>query len=99
VISKEINAIESHSGKVYNVGGGLCCSVSLAKLTEQCVKRAGRLERLRRGLKPTPWRSFYMTDNTAVTAATGWHQEISLEDIFDWSKPALFGPGTGFKSN
>jgi CDP-paratose 2-epimerase len=89
LISKQINAIESHSGKVYNVGGGPRCSVSLAELTEQCAKRAGRRLAVASRPQTDPVDiPFYVTDNTAVTAATGWRPEVSLtemlDDIFDW---------------
>ena len=89
LISKQVNRIESHSGKVYNVGGGPCCSVSLVELTEQCAKRAGRRLAVASRPETDPVDiPFYVTDNTAVTAATGWRPEVSLDgvldDIFDW---------------
>jgi CDP-paratose 2-epimerase len=89
LISKQIDAIEGHSGQVYNVGGGARCSVSLAELTEQCAMRVGR--RLTIGSRPQTDPMdipFYVTDNTAVAAATDWRPEVSLEetldDIFEW---------------
>lgn len=89
LISKQIEAIESHSGKVYNVGGGARRSLSLAELTEQCAGRAGRHLMIASRPQTDPVDiPFYVTDNTAVTAATGWRPEVSLgemlDDIFEW---------------
>jgi len=89
LISNQIAAIESHSGQVYNVGGGARCSVSLAELTEECARRAGRRLTITSRPQTNPVDiPFYVTDNTAVTAATGWRPEFSLEemldDIFEW---------------
>ena len=89
LVSKQVAQIANHSGKVYNVGGGLECSVSLAELTEACVQHAGR----RLLIKSQPETSavdipFYVTDNTVVGEATGWHPRRSmaeiLDDIFCW---------------
>jgi CDP-paratose 2-epimerase len=89
LISNQIDAIESHSGEVYNVGGGARCSVSLAELTEECARRAGRQLTIASRPETDPVDiPFYLTDNAAVAAATGWRPEVSLEemldDIFEW---------------
>lgn len=89
LIRKQVAQIASHNGKVYNVGGGADCSVSLAELTQACVRYTG--QHLVIGSQPhtnpvdIP---YYVTDNAAVTAATGWSPQISLpeilDDIFKW---------------
>jgi CDP-paratose 2-epimerase len=89
LISIQIDTIESHSGQVYNVGGGAHRSVSLAELTKQCTGRAGRRLTIASRPETDPVDiPFYVSDNTAVTAATGWRPEVSLEemldDIFKW---------------
>jgi CDP-paratose 2-epimerase len=89
LISKQTNGIESRSGEVYNVGGGARQSVSLAELTELCAARAGRRLTIASRPQTDPVDiPLYVTDNTAVTAATGWRPEVSLEamldDIFEW---------------
>jgi CDP-paratose 2-epimerase len=89
LIRDQIDAIESHSGQVYNVGGGAGCSVSLAELTEECARRAGRQLTIASRPETDPVDiPFYVTDNTAVASATGWRPEISLDemldDIFEW---------------
>jgi CDP-paratose 2-epimerase len=89
LISKQIGAIETHNGQVYNVGGGTNGSVSLTELTELCARRAGR--RVAIGSRPQTDLvdiPFYVTDNTAIATAIGWRPEISinetLDDIFEW---------------
>lgn len=80
----QIDGLERFSGGVFNVGGGRDVSVSLAELTEMCARRAGR--RLQIGADPEtraadiPW---YVTDNAATTAATGWRPQRSTDDILD----------------
>lgn len=76
-------------GRVFNVGGGRECSVSLAELTGACAARAGR--RLVIGGDPDtramdiPW---YVTDNAMATAATGWTPrrsvDVLLDNVFAW---------------
>jgi len=76
--------MSAQSGKTYNVGGGAKCSVSLAELTEACVERTGR--RLAITSQPATHPvdvPYYVTDNSAVTAATGWRPRLSMSDILD----------------
>jgi CDP-paratose 2-epimerase len=78
-----------HAGKVYNAGGGAGNSLSLLELTRFCMEMSGN--RIEFGSVPEthdtdiPW---YVTDNAAVTAATGWSPARSipdlLEDTFRW---------------
>jgi CDP-paratose 2-epimerase len=39
LMNRQVDCFERHSGQVYNVGGGLGCSISLAELTERCAAR------------------------------------------------------------
>jgi CDP-paratose 2-epimerase len=89
LICRQIAQIESHSGKTYNVGGGADRSMSLAELTEACARHTDQ----RLSIKSQPETNpvdipYYVTDNTAVAAATGWEPRLSvsdiLEDIFEW---------------
>jgi CDP-paratose 2-epimerase len=83
---------DRHAGQVYNAGGGAGNSVSLRELTRLCASITGVPDGRREiGSVPEthpadiPW---YVTDNAAVTAATGWTPARSvpeiLEDTFDW---------------
>ena len=89
LIREQVGQIEIHNGKIYNVGGGADCSVSLKELTEKCAERAGqRLAIVSRPETDPVDIPFYVTDNTAVAAATGWRPHLSvghiLDDVFGW---------------
>jgi CDP-paratose 2-epimerase len=77
------------SGAVFNVGGGHRNSISLSELTALCRSKAGTSI----PIEPKPDTSeadvpYYVSDNTAVTAATGWSPkrtiDVILDDIFAW---------------
>jgi len=87
----QINDIESHSGEIYNVGGGLERSISLCELTELCQKCTGN----KVAIASIPEDRagdirIYITDNSKVTEKTGWKPEIAveqiIEEIYDWIK-------------
>jgi CDP-paratose 2-epimerase len=89
LIRNQVAQLATHSGKIYNVGGGAASSVSLVELTEECVRRSGR----RLGITSRPETDpvdipYYVTDNAAVITATGWRPELSineiLDDTFEW---------------
>jgi CDP-paratose 2-epimerase len=89
LVRRQVEQITNHSGKVYNVGGGLERSVSLAELTEACAQHTGRRLLIKSQTETNPVDiPFYVTDNTAVAAATGWQPRFSvseiLDDIFSW---------------
>lgn len=89
LIRKQVEEITDHSGKVYNVGGGIERSVSLAELTEACVQHTGRTLLIKSQPETNPVDiPFYVTDNTVVAAATDWRPRLSmgeiLDDIFGW---------------
>jgi CDP-paratose 2-epimerase len=84
LIATQTQAIERHSGKTYNVGGGIDCSVSLAELTEACTARTGRAIAIASEPQTNPVDiPYYVSDNSAVTAATGWRPLLSRDDIVD----------------
>ena len=89
LINKQVEHIANHSGKIYNVGGGAECSVSLVELTEACVRHTGRRLVVASQPETNPVDiPYYVTDNTAVAAATGWRPHLSmsdiLDDVFEW---------------
>jgi CDP-paratose 2-epimerase len=84
LIREQVVQIHAHSGKTYNVGGGAECSVSLAELTETCVERTGRRVAITSRPETNPVDvPYYVTDNSAVTAATGWRPRLSMTEILD----------------
>ena len=63
--------------------------MSLVELTEACVRRTGQNLVIASQPQTNPVDvPYYVTDNTAVTAATGWRPGLSiaaiLDDIFGW---------------
>jgi CDP-paratose 2-epimerase len=63
---------------------GYECGVSLAELTEACAERAGRRVDITSQPDTNPVDiPYYVTDNSAVTTATGWRSRLSMSDILD----------------
>jgi CDP-paratose 2-epimerase len=84
LIRDQVIQISARSGKIYNVGGGAECSVSLAELTETCVECTGRRVAITSQPETSPVDvPYYVTDHSAVTAATGWRPRLSMTDILD----------------
>ncbi|MCC6164929.1 MAG: NAD-dependent epimerase/dehydratase family protein [Acidobacteria bacterium] len=89
LIVTQVGLIESLSGRLFNAGGGLACSLSLAETTALCEAITGRTL----DIAPRPDGrvvdiKLYVTDNSRVTAATGWAPrrtpEQVLRDIHAW---------------
>ena len=89
LIVRQLTNIETHRECIYNVGGGLSVSVSLAELTRACAARVRQPAMVggeaTTGAADVP---YYVTDNTKVTEATGWQPKRTvdtiLDDIFLW---------------
>lgn len=84
----QLTGMNKHAGKIYNVGGGLSHSISLAELTDWCRPRHGELPIESDPASHPSDIPYYITDNTEVENATGWTQKRSLSqtltDIEDW---------------
>jgi len=84
LIRIQIAGLDRLSGGVFNVGGGHERTVSLAELTAKCQARTGTTiavdadPRTRDADVP-----YYCTDNSAITAATGWRPRRSLDELLD----------------
>jgi CDP-paratose 2-epimerase len=89
LVQLQMNDLSRHSGAVYNVGGGQENSLSLLELTALCRARSGGAISIE-GDPSTRDADvpYYVSDNSAVTAATGWAPRRSLEalldDVFAW---------------
>jgi CDP-paratose 2-epimerase len=104
LVRLQLGDLTRYSGGVYNVGGGRTNSVSLAELTALCRVRTNASI----AIDSEPQTSaadvpYYVTDNGAVTAATGWSPsrpfEALLDEVFTWLRehraslePVLSGP-------
>lgn len=85
----QIDNIDSHSGEIYNVGGGPDKSVSLLELTNLCQKYTGHKIPVKSIAKDRPGDiRIYITDNSKITEKTGWKPEITVDkivkEISDW---------------
>jgi CDP-paratose 2-epimerase len=85
----QLGDLAAHSGQVYNVGGGPAMSLSLLELTA-LVRQATGAEIPIASVDDTrpgdiPW---YVTDTSAVEAATGWRPRTTpaqlVGEIADW---------------
>jgi CDP-paratose 2-epimerase len=84
LICRQIDALDRHSGRTYNVGGGMAASVSLAELTALCAARTRN--RLKVGSDPATRPAdipYYVTDTASVCEETGWAPTRSVEAILD----------------
>jgi CDP-paratose 2-epimerase len=89
LIRRQVADIERQSGAVHNAGGGRAQSVSLSELTALCRERAGRSIPIASDARTSDADvPYYITDNSAITAATGWAParsvEAILDDVFAW---------------
>jgi CDP-paratose 2-epimerase len=104
LILQQMRDISACDGQVFNVGGGRERSVSLLELTRLCRERTGRHIEIADHPETNPADvPYYVTDNTQITAASGWTPRLSvdtlLDDVFSWLKreraflePILGGP-------
>lgn len=91
LVDWQIHHIDSVNGQVFNVGGGITHSLSLLEMTALCEEISNNKISI---LKVPETRvadlRIYITDNSKVSAMTGWSPEITvkqtLTEIFDWIK-------------
>ncbi len=89
LIVQQLASVERHRGQVYNVGGGMECSMSLRELTALCRQLSGRDLPIgciaKTSAADIP---FYVSDCSTITKATAWRPKRSrqqiLEDIWRW---------------
>lgn len=89
LIEHQIRNLESLSGRVFNVGGGIDSSISLRELTDFCTESTGRRIEISSNPDTNPVDvPYYVTDNSLVTAQTGWKPdytiERSLDEVITW---------------
>ena len=76
-------------GDVYNVGGGLQISVSLAELTDICRKVVGTTVPIGAAAESSPVDiPLFISDSRRISSDTGWQPtrgvEVIVSDIFNW---------------
>jgi len=91
LIDYQLHHMEELNGRLFNAGGGTEISVSLQELTAICRRVTGNTVPIAeiREDRASDIR-LYITDNSAVTAATGWKPANTVEkivlDIYHWIK-------------
>lgn len=84
LIDWQIHNIDKINGEILNAGGGVEVSASLQELTKICQKVTGKTIPISRVAENRPADiRLYITDNSKVTALTGWKPEIGIEQIVE----------------
>nr|WP_231717227.1 NAD-dependent epimerase/dehydratase family protein [Desulfosarcina ovata] len=82
LLDRQISNLSIHSGAVYNVGGGPAMSLSLMELTLLVRDATGQEILFERDMETRPGDiPWYITDNRAITAATGWQPRTTPGEI------------------
>lgn len=82
LIDYQMHHFEVVNGEILNAGGGVEISASLKELTHICQKTTGKTIEIKPIIEN---RSadipIYITDNTKITALTGWKPELGIQKI------------------
>lgn len=89
LLDVQLADLEKAKGKVYNVGGGLSCSLSLLETTRICQELTGNVIDIRGDAENRPADlAIYIGDSHRVTEDYGWSPKRGartiLEDLFAW---------------
>ena len=89
LLAIELEHFDELHGQTFNVGGGVESSLSLVETTSLCQRITGNVIPVRADVSGRPAdMPIYITDNTRVTAATGWRPkrtpEQTLRSIYEW---------------
>ena len=91
LIDWQMHHLDEINGEIFNVGGGTEISLSLNEMTTLCEEITGN----KIPIKQVPENRtadirIYITDNSKVTAKTGWKPQISpkqiFSEIYEWIK-------------
>ncbi len=83
LLTWQLEHLDHVTGQTFNAGGGAANSASLLAFTELASRITGRTIKV--GSDPTDRPGdlkYYVTDNTRLTAATGWTPKRGLNDVF-----------------
>jgi len=89
LLKLQVSDMKSHSGQIYNVGGGRENSISLIELTALSEKYSGNRIEIQQIQEDRPSDiRVYLTDHAKITQATGWYPKRKVEriiqDVFQW---------------
>ncbi|WP_259014963.1 NAD-dependent epimerase/dehydratase family protein [Emticicia fluvialis] len=84
LIDWQLHNIDKINGEILNAGGGVEVSASLQELTSICQKVTGKNIPISQVAENRPADiRLYITDNSKVTALTGWKPQIGIEQIVE----------------
>ncbi|MFP5041429.1 NAD-dependent epimerase/dehydratase family protein [Parasediminibacterium sp. JCM 36343] len=89
LLDYQVKNLKTYKGEIFNVGGSIDISVSLKELTGWCEKITGNTIPINKVAENRPADiPIYLTDNSKITAATGWKPTIGTEqilsEIYQW---------------
>lgn len=83
LVDLQIHNIDKFNNTVYNAGGGVGSSASLLEMTGICEEITGNKIPIKSVTENRPADlRIYISDNSAIEAATGWKPEKTAKDIF-----------------
>jgi len=91
LVQWQIANLGLQKGQIFNVGGGLENTVSLAELTDLCIKITGNIIDMASSLENRSGDlPIYISDNSKINQFSNWQPEINIEqlliEIFEWFK-------------
>jgi CDP-paratose 2-epimerase len=89
LVQWQISNLGLQKGQIFNVGGGLANTVSLAELSDLCAGITGNRIEISSSSDNRPGDiPIYVTDNSKIETLSGWKPEISvpqlLEEVYTW---------------
>ena len=89
LVQWQIANLGLQKGQIFNVGGGLENTVSLAELTDLCTRITGNTININSSIENRPGDlPIFITDNTKIIEFSGWKPEISistlLKEVHEW---------------
>lgn len=89
LVINNVSNMKLHSGKIYNLGGGIKNSLTLKKLTKLCTEVTGHKVPILSEKKNRKWDiKFYISNYSFVNKTAGWSPKKTvpetLSDTFSW---------------
>jgi CDP-paratose 2-epimerase len=89
LVQWQIGNLGLHKGQIFNVGGGIKNTVSLAELTDLCTQITGNKIEIGSFSENRPGDlPIYVTNNSKITEFSGWEPEINvltlLIEVYEW---------------
>ena len=89
LVNWQLHHLDAVNGQILNAGGGVAVSASLQELTRLCRAVTGKTISISQVVENrTADIRLYVTDNSKITALTGWTPQIGMKqivtEIYDW---------------